>query len=301
MSDKSPASLDMQSIHKVTLQIEKPGTIVYSNFFHMKCAPNIKFTIFVEMNDKKLLKVIVRKHYTKSAMVIIELAIGDTPPIRISVANWKEDVIFDGLVIPTNCDVCLKHPNYGNFCSLPQNYDNTHKYSIPIVASIFWYGFTDELLSPNLYDNMKQYYNNKEFSDVIIKVKDQEFPAHKNILAAQSPMFRMMLTTDMKESKENCINLPDLDADLVNELLLFLYTGKLDKANNDYNFALNLLEVSAMYIITNLKDVCEIVLSNYISIDNVLVLLEKALVHNLSTLKKCALTFIASNPQQLYY
>ena len=44
--------------------------------------------------------------------------------------------------------------------------------------------------------------NNDSFCDVTIAVKDKEFKAHRAVLAAASPFFLALLTSDMKESNE---------------------------------------------------------------------------------------------------
>ena len=45
-------------------------------------------------------------------------------------------------------------------------------------------------------------YENKQFTDVILVVGDQEFYCHRNILAISSPFFMAMFTHDMSESHQ---------------------------------------------------------------------------------------------------
>ena len=47
--------------------------------------------------------------------------------------------------------------------------------------------------------------NNDSFCDVTIAVKDKEFKAHRAVLAAASPFFLALLTSDMKERNEQLI------------------------------------------------------------------------------------------------
>lgn len=47
------------------------------------------------------------------------------------------------------------------------------------------------------------------FCDVIFKVNDQEFPAHRLILAAQSPVFKALFTSGMQESQQRMIELQE--------------------------------------------------------------------------------------------
>ncbi|KAH0546401.1 BTB/POZ domain-containing protein At1g01640-like [Cotesia glomerata] len=151
-----------------------------------------------------------------------------------------------------------------------------------IEGNITWYGLNDDLLSARINKNIKTYLKNVEFSDVKIRVKNnEEFTAHKVVLTSNSSIFKKMLTTDMKESKESCINLPELDSDTVNELLHFLYYGKLDKASDNSAILLELVKVADMYLISDLKHVCDALLSRLLTSKNVLSLLEISGTHNL--------------------
>ena len=69
--------------------------------------------------------------------------------------------------------------------------------------------------------------NNDSFCDVTIAVKDKEFKAHRAVLAAASPFFLALLTSDMKERKEQLIkvDLEEATESVVEDVLKYLYTG----------------------------------------------------------------------------
>ncbi|KAF8777728.1 TD and POZ domain-containing protein 3 [Argiope bruennichi] len=48
-------------------------------------------------------------------------------------------------------------------------------------------------------DDFQGIYNNQILTDVEVKTKTKSFKAHKNILSARSPVFKSMMTNDMKE------------------------------------------------------------------------------------------------------
>ena len=48
---------------------------------------------------------------------------------------------------------------------------------------------------------------NESFCDVTIKVKGKELKAHRVVLAAASPFFLTLLTSDMRESNEQVIKI----------------------------------------------------------------------------------------------
>ena len=69
--------------------------------------------------------------------------------------------------------------------------------------------------------------NNESFCDVTIAVKDKEFKAHRAVLAAASPFFLALLTSDMKERNEQLIkvDLEEATESVVEDALKYLYTG----------------------------------------------------------------------------
>jgi len=67
--------------------------------------------------------------------------------------------------------------------------------------------------------------NQRLFSDVTMKVKDQEFLVHRVILATQSEVFRAMFNHDWVEKNTNCITINDVEPDVMLDLVTFLYTG----------------------------------------------------------------------------
>ena len=65
----------------------------------------------------------------------------------------------------------------------------------------------------------------RKFTDIEFFVGDQVFPAHKAIVAAHSPVFNAMFTTDMKS---NQVKIDDIDPKTFHTFLKFLYTGILE-------------------------------------------------------------------------
>lgn len=71
------------------------------------------------------------------------------------------------------------------------------------------------------------------FTDFTLTTNDGEaFTAHKIVLAARSPVFLAMLTTDMQESKKSAVNVPDFDSETICELLRFIYYYEVEDLEN---------------------------------------------------------------------
>eukprot|EP01083_Nonionella_stella_P036051 98382_1 len=80
--------------------------------------------------------------------------------------------------------------------------------------------------------NLSDYYLSDELSDVRIVVKygDREqvdFPAHKLVIFAQSPVMKAMLSQPFQEKFENRIFLTDIEPEIVQALLFFMYKRQL--------------------------------------------------------------------------
>ncbi|GFU84709.1 hypothetical protein TNCV_2126501 [Trichonephila clavipes] len=80
----------------------------------------------------------------------------------------------------------------------------------------------------------------------------ETFHEHKNILSARSTVFHAMFTTDMKEKIQGCVDILDLEDDMVRRMLLFLYTGTLKDLH--WESALKLYSAADKYQIVALKE-----------------------------------------------
>ena len=63
--------------------------------------------------------------------------------------------------------------------------------------------------------------------DIQLTVGDRVFPVHRSILAACSPYFFAMFNGELKESKQSVVELKDVDADVIESIIDFSYTGLL--------------------------------------------------------------------------
>jgi len=133
------------------------------------------------------------------------------------------------------------------------------------------------------------------FSDVTLVVGSKEFKAHKVILAVQSPVFRAMFESEMMESKSNRVEIDDIDQELMEETLTFIYTGK---SPNVDEMASKLLFPADKYQLDHLKLMCEEVLCRDVKVENVVDVLVLADKHNANQLKTICLKFIATHASE---
>ena len=109
--------------------------------------------------------------------------------------------------------------------------------------------------------------NNDSFCDVTIAVKDKEFKAHRAVLAAASPFFLTLLTSNMKESNEQLIKveLEEATETVMEDALKYLYTGNVTVVEER---AHNLIATANFLLLPSLKTMAGNVLKETVSTEN---------------------------------
>jgi len=108
--------------------------------------------------------------------------------------------------------------------------------------------------------------NDPSTHDVTFKTTDGgSVSCHRAIVAAGSPVFHAMLYGNMKESNEKEIKLQSIDAETLNVLLTFMYTGV---ASFDMNKCLKLLEAANYFGVTILETHCVDCMDTTLDIEN---------------------------------
>jgi len=79
-----------------------------------------------------------------------------------------------------------------------------------------------------LSEDYEALYECKKHSDIVLIIGDEreELKAHKLVLAARSPVFAAMFEHECEESRRNRIEIVDLTVDVMEQMLRYIYTGK---------------------------------------------------------------------------
>ena len=111
--------------------------------------------------------------------------------------------------------------------------------------------------------------NNDSLCDVTIAVKSKEFKAHRAVLAAASPFFLTLLTSDMKESNEQLIKveLEEATESVMEDALTYLYTGNVTVVEER---AHNLIATANFLLLPSLKTMATNVLKEHVTTANCL-------------------------------
>ncbi|XP_071037311.1 uncharacterized protein [Parasteatoda tepidariorum] len=147
---------------------------------------------------------------------------------------------------------------------------------------------------PSIKDDLRALFYNKKFCDVKLRVDNQVIEAHKNVLAARSPVFAVMFDHGMTETQMGIVDFVDTDIHILNLFLQFLYTDTVDEM--DYEVAMNLLMVAEKYQVLSLKEKCCMFLKTEMSIENVCDILSLANAVNYEYLKSASVDFIIGIP-----
>lgn len=145
----------------------------------------------------------------------------------------------------------------------------------------------------NLSVDFEKMFLDERFCDVrLIAPCGKELCAHKCILSARSPIFSAMFEHEMVEKKLAAVEIVDVEHDVLRELLRYLYA---EKVENVKMIADKLLSAADKYGIEGLKEMCEKVLCDNISVDNVCDILVLSDRHNIRHLKARALNFVKAH------
>nr|XP_048283886.1 speckle-type POZ protein-like [Myodes glareolus] len=147
-----------------------------------------------------------------------------------------------------------------------------------------------------LADELGELWKNSSFTDCCLVVAGQEFRAHKAILAARSPVFRAMFEHDMEESRNNRIEIHDLEPEVFKAMMGFIYTGK---EPDLHSMADAVLAAADMYGLEHLKVMCESALCRDLSVENAAHTLFLADLHSTEQLKTQVLDFITAHASEV--
>ncbi|BFZ14222.1 hypothetical protein BsWGS_17260 [Bradybaena similaris] len=125
--------------------------------------------------------------------------------------------------------------------------------------------YQDVARASNLLTGFSQLYKNKQFVDVTLRVEGTDFPCHKNVLAASSPYFLVMFSTNMAESQLNCITLQDMEARTLELVLDYIYTGQVNLTEDTVQ---NLLSAANLFQLIPLRDGCAEFMMNHVTVAN---------------------------------
>lgn len=234
--------------------------------------------------------------------IICELEDNIEPVFQKIVIKINTFVISDTFTLKT------ERPEYFEWatCSLPKDIkdsDNfeihfTIEHNIPIIKRNTMNSSIK--IAPRkfeLYERLKTMYYDKPCTDVKINVGNKEFLAHKSILS-RSPVFAAMFSYEMLENRRNIVEIKEVNPNVFEILLKFLYLGEVDeiKITESMNdLLIELMKVADIYQMEDLKTKLADIAMTTINISNAVNYLILADQYNIMDLKKSSMLFIRKN------
>lgn len=102
-----------------------------------------------------------------------------------------------------------------------------------------------------LLANANQMRKSGSLCDVILRVKNTDFPAHRSVLASASLYFRGLFTSKMKEEDQMVVEYDDLNSRWIEKILSFIYTGDISLTEEN---AVDIIAIADYLIIPSLKE-----------------------------------------------
>ena len=117
--------------------------------------------------------------------------------------------------------------------------------------------------------------------------------AHRSVLAASSPYFNAMFTSDVLEAKRERIVIQSLDGETLAGLLDFIYTGEIRVTNENVQ---DLLIAGDMIELSEVVEICTEHLVRQLEPSNAVGIFRFAADHNCLLLKEAALRYVQGVP-----
>ncbi|XP_059423219.1 inhibitor of Bruton tyrosine kinase [Carassius carassius] len=144
-------------------------------------------------------------------------------------------------------------------------------------------------------------FNQKKCSylcDVTLRSEDgKEFPCHKCVLCARLEYFNSMLGSPWIEASSCTALEMATTSEVLQAILEYIYTDECPTVRESVNVDLmcNVLVVADQLLITRLKEICEVAITENLTLKNAAELLEFSTVYNADQLKVSCLQFIVLN------
>eukprot|EP00092_Neocalanus_flemingeri_P033278 GFUD01036190.1.p1 GENE.GFUD01036190.1~~GFUD01036190.1.p1 ORF type:complete len:365 (-),score=99.10 GFUD01036190.1:56-1150(-) len=157
---------------------------------------------------------------------------------------------------------------------------------------------TSSLIPPTVMDNtsrlaaMKSLMLDAKHSDVVLECQGEKFNCHKSILGARSTVFTKMFDANMKEAASVLVGINDVEPDIVQTMVEFIYTGDVTKQVEDLA---KVVYVADKYRLEGLLDFCFRKFDIDRDDDQLVEMLILADKHNLDQFKDLAMKRIVMN------
>ena len=148
--------------------------------------------------------------------------------------------------------------------------------------------FVNKKHSQSVLESMNRLRSNKKLCDVVIQVEENQFHAHRIVLAASTPYFEAMFSGDLEESRQQMVTLKDVSPEAVKSIIDYCYTSSVTITDEN---AESLLSASCLLQMSGVRDACCEYMKKKLDVDNCLSVRSFAEAHSCQELFEVANAF----------
>jgi len=152
--------------------------------------------------------------------------------------------------------------------------------------------FMNEQSDRDDLDQISKFYLKSLFSDVIFKVQEKKFFAHKLVLATRCKFFSNLFSSGMAESDQKEIEIKECKSETFEALLKYIYC---DKIKFTEEVAMDMFLLCKKWMFKKLEEECEIFLSETLTLKNIIERAKLAEKLDSTKLITAITSFIVSN------
>ncbi|XP_069687912.1 kelch-like protein diablo [Periplaneta americana] len=154
------------------------------------------------------------------------------------------------------------------------------------------YKFHDGIYPTCLLQNLFELQDSGSLCDVTLCVNGDEIKAHKVILSSASPYFRAMFTSGLKETKQDCIEMHEVEFSALKDIIRFFYTTEIEVTEDN---VYNLMEVTDLLQVSAVRAACSHYLLSTLNASNCLSVYVRAVLRSYNDLAHKAFRYILHN------
>lgn len=155
----------------------------------------------------------------------------------------------------------------------------------------------DNVVCSHFQNSFEILLSTENFSDVVFLVKDKMFKAHRSILAVRCRYFDSIFNSNVKESLETCIPVDNVEPEIFEAVLKYIYTNQIP--NNLELIVKNLWLATDKFELKCLKEACQKYLITNLSVTNCVDLLTFVDAYSAKDLKEKVLQYIRTNINEI--
>ncbi|KAH3769879.1 kelch-like protein 13 isoform X2 [Dreissena polymorpha] len=136
---------------------------------------------------------------------------------------------------------------------------------------------------------LQEFHKNEVFCDYVLVAESREFKVHRVVMASCSDYFRVMLTGEMRESREGRVDLKGVSANGLQVVIEFAYTGLMELTVENVE---EVLSAATHLQVTDAVELCSKYIESSIVVDNCVDVLNLAELYSLSATYRKAQHFM---------